>query len=424
MRDATQALTVIAELVDDGDRMNELRRRLGVIDAKPEANDEFLPGSVPHTHFMRFVIIERDGDLPALLAWESNHDGDVTEYLAGAVQTPIDRIFEFCVGYPAGASDDTRIWWLREHSTSAAAFYTGYRGVPRKQVVNDRKVHQAIREAIDHNGGRASLAGLNNHQIQERLREHVRTTQPELDISVSDDQRWRWRLAKLGALVFLAPPVAVLAIVVGPFWLFALRRREKRDVPEPNFRPVHDDKDLSFTEDKVTQNQLTHIVEIKPGMFRYATLRFVLFAIDIIARAWEVHGDLGGITSIHFARWVIIPDTWTTNGPKRHRLLFFSNYDGSWESYLGEFVDRAAFGLSGVWSNTVGFPRTRNLIRQGAKDEEAFKQWTRRHQIETQAWWSGVPDSTVQNIRNDVWVRRHLGRKLSDDEVDEWLRRL
>jgi hypothetical protein len=64
------------------------------------------------------------------------------------------------------------------------------------------------------------------------------------------------------------------------------------------------------------------------------------------------------------------------------------------------------------------------LIGDGAEDEEAFKQWTRRHQIETQAWWSGVPDSTVQNIRNDIWVRRNLSRRLDDEELDEWLRRL
>ena len=87
---------------------------------------------------------------------------------------------------------------------------------------------------------------------------------------------------------------------------------------------------------------------------------------------------------------------------RRHRLLFFSNYDGSWESYLGEFIDRAACGLTAVWSNTVGFPRTCRLLGAGARDEEAFKQWTRRHQILTQVWWSGVPDSTVQNIRDDV----------------------
>ncbi|HEY5947109.1 MAG TPA: hypothetical protein VIV40_16515 [Kofleriaceae bacterium] len=424
MRDATKALTVIAELDADPDRLAILRSRLKIIGDHPENNPLFLPEQVPHTHFMRFVIIERDFDLPALLAWESNYDGDVTEYLVGAVRAPIDQIFEFCIGYPAGGSDEARVWWLLEHTRRSAAFYTGYRGVPRTQVVNDRKVHDAIRDAIDRQGGHAAFDGLPAREIQRRLREHVQTTHPELDTSVSDDQRWRWRFAKLAAIVFLAPPVLVLAIVVGLPWWFTLRHKEKTDVAEPNDRPVHDDKDLSQFEDKVTQNQLTHLVEIKPGWFRYATLSFVLFAIDIIARAWEVEGDLGGITSIHFARWVIIPDTWTTRGRKRHRLLFFSNYDGSWESYLGEFVDRAAFGLSGVWSNTVGFPTTRYLIRAGAKDEEAFKQWTRRHQIPTQAWWSGVPDSTVQNIRNDLWLRRNLERRLDDNELDDWLKRL
>jgi hypothetical protein len=424
MRDATKALTVIAELEPDEARIRELHELLRVIGDEPEKNSRFKPADVPNTHFMRFVIIERDRDLPALLAWESNYDGEVTEYLAGAVRAPIDQIFAYCTGYPAGRADDTRIWWLLERAIPAAAFYVAYRGVPRTQVINDRKVHDAIRAAIDRTGGRAAFKGKAPHDIQAALRASVVEQDPTLDVSVSDDQRWRWRLAKAGVLLFLVPPFIVVALLVGLPWYFTLRRKEKRDVPEPNDRPVHDDKDLSRFEDKVTQNQLTHLVEIKPGWFRYATLRVVLFAIDMIARAWEVHGDLGGIISIHFARWVIIADRWTLNGPKRHRVLFFSNYDGSWESYLGEFVDRAAFGLSGIWSNTLEFPQTRNLIGDGAEDEEAFKQWTRRHQIETQAWWSGVPDSTVQNIRNDIWVRRNLSRRLDDEELDEWLRRL
>lgn len=423
MRTATQALTVIAELDEDPERLAQLYQRLAVIDAHPEDNPLFMPGTVPNTHFMRFVVIKRDGDLPALLAWESNYDGDVTEYLSGAVQAPIDLIFEHCVGYPAGASAEERLWWLQARTMRANAFYTAYRGVPRVQVINDRKVHDAIRDAIDGKGGQAAFAGLSPRAIQRKLLDHVHTKHPELDTSVTDDQRWRWRLAKAG-VVFLGLLLLLPLLLIALPWYAMLRFKEKRDRPEPNDRPVHDDKDLSQFEDKVTQNQLTHLVEIKPGSFRYATLCFVLFVIDLIARAWEVHGDLGGITSIHFARWVIVPDRWTKRGPKRHRLLFFSNYDGSWESYLGEFVDRAAFGLSGVWSNTNGFPRTRKLIREGAEDEEAFKQWTRRHQIATQAWWSGVPDSTVQNIRNDLWIRRNFERALCDEELDEWLRRL
>jgi len=113
-----------------------------------------------------------------------------------------------------------------------------------------------------------------------------------------------------------------------------------------------------------------------------------------------------------------------TGGRKRHRLLFFSNYDGSWESYLGEFIDRAAYGLTAVWSNTMGFPPTEHLVCGGARNEEAFKQWTREHQIATQVWWTGVTHSTVQNIRDDIWIRRRLDRSMSDAELLTWMRKL
>lgn len=423
MLDATQALTVLAEI--DPVHRETLDARLATIAGALDTNPVFRPQDLPHTHFMRFVVIEQDGELPALLAWECNHDRKAREYLALALRAvSLDPVFECCLGYPPPSrrDDEARIEWLLGHSVPAAAFYTAYRGVPREQVVNDRRVHDAIRDKLDRDGGRAELCNLPNHEIQRQLRDHVRENHPDLATTPTDSQEWRWALAK--ALVILLGLVLLLPLlVVAPFWYIALRKKERTDIPDENTRPVHDDKDLAALEDKVTQNQLTHIVEIKPGWFRYATLRFVLFAIDLIARAWEVRGDLGGITSIHFARWVIVKDRWS-KGRKRHRLLFFSNYDGSWESYLGEFVDRAAFGLTGVWSNTVGFPRTDRLLGAGARDEEAFKQWTRRHQIVTQVWWSGVPDSTVQNILDDLWIRRHLDRTLTADEMQRWLRKL
>jgi hypothetical protein len=419
-RDATQALTVIAPI--DPDRRAVLDERLKQISDDLDGNTLFRPADLPHTHFMRFVVIEGGGEVPALLAWESNHDTQRDEYLEAVVHaSSIERLFECCTGFPRGV--DGQVSWLVEHSYRAAAFYTAYRGVPREQVQNDRKVHDAIREALDANGGRAAFDGLSPREIQHMLCEHVRDRYPSLDTTPSDDQELRWLIGKVLAVI-AALVLLPFLVVIAPFWYVVLRGKEKTDLPEPTNRPVHDDKHLAELEDRVTQNQLTHIVDIKPGRFRYATLLFVLTAIDVIARVYSVRGDLGGITSIHFARWVILRDRWTTRGPKRHRLLFFSNYDGSWESYLGEFIDRASYGLTGVWSNTVGFPRTQNLLGAGARDEEAFKQWTRNHQIATQVWWSGVPDSTVQNVLDDLWIRRYLDGGLADDEVGAWVRKL
>ena len=148
-------------------------------------------------------------------------------------------------------------------------------------------------------------------------------------------------------------------------------------------------RELRVWEDHKVQNQMTHVVPVKPGRFRRATLNFVLAAIDFLARFKWNQGDLGGIPTIHFARWMLIDGG--------ERLLFFSNFDGSWENYLGDFIDRASAGLTGVWSNTVEFPPAHNLIYEGARQAEAFKNWTRKYQIETQVWYSAYPNVTVAN---------------------------
>ncbi|MBV8455159.1 MAG: hypothetical protein JO122_00915, partial [Acetobacteraceae bacterium] len=70
-------------------------------------------------------------------------------------------------------------------------------------------------------------------------------------------------------------------------------------------------------------------------------------------------GFLSDIGTIHFARWVTPPGT--------RDLLFFSNFDSSWESYLEDFITLAHAGLTGVWSNSIGFPRSENLFQKARR---------------------------------------------------------
>jgi hypothetical protein len=429
MLDATQALTVLAELAPGPTPRAELDHRLAQIAADLEHNAMFRPGELPDTHFTRFVIIDDPrGELPSLLAWETNHDGRSASYLAAVARAApsIEAVFECCVDYPASGVADVEGWvaWMMARSYPAGAFYTAYRGVPRRTVVNDRRVHDAIREVIDCEG-RAALCSLPRSELQRRICAQVAERWPDLDLSAGGDEEARWLFGKLIAMLVvlaLSPIILVLALP----WYLMLRHKETTDLASAYARPVDVDPAVRAAEDQITQNQLTHVVDIKPGAFRLATLWIVLKAINAVAQVYSVRGDLGGITAIHFARWVILRDRRDPppDGPRRHRLLFFSNYDGSWESYLGEFIDRAAYGLTAVWSNTRGFPATEHLVFAGARDEEAFKQWTREHQIATQVWWTGAADSTVQNIRDDIWIRRRLDCGLSDAELTTWLRKL
>ena len=129
----------------------------------------------------------------------------------------------------------------------------------------------------------------------------------------------------------------------------------------------------------------------------------------LLNRVRRIQGQLGGIPTIHFARWVILDD---------RNVVFLSNYDGSWSSYLGDFVDRASLGLTAIWGNTKGFPRPRLLMFGGARDEQRFKSFARRAQVPSLAWYRAYPELSIPNIANNEVLRRGIGRIFADSPPD------
>jgi hypothetical protein len=160
---------------------------------------------------------------------------------------------------------------------------------------------------------------------------------------------------------------------------------------------------IGLEEDRVDQNGLTHLVPLKPGWYRRFALGVMVHLVTALSDSGALTGRLGGIQTIHFARWVALPDG---------RLLFFSNYDGSWEAYLGDFIDKASLGLTMIWTNTLWYPKTCLLLLKGAKDEEAFKAWTRAHQVPTQVWYSAYPTLSVGDVLKNAKLRELLGSEL------------
>ena len=208
--------------------------------------------------------------------------------------------------------------------------------------------------------------------------------------------------SRVKTLLSVLPSAAWFATLL-PVLLPILLYKERTDLPWQPGTPVPGREpvpELKSQEDRVVQNQLTHVVAVKPGIVRRYLLRFVLGSIDKLARNYFNQGDSGGIPTIHFARWVLLEE--------ENLLVFFSNYDGSWENYLGDFIDLAARGLTSVWTNTEGFPRTRLLVGLGARDEERFKNWTRAHQVYTEVWYSAHRDLTVKNVLQNAAIARGL----------------
>jgi len=171
---------------------------------------------------------------------------------------------------------------------------------------------------------------------------------------------------------------------------------------------------LSSFQNHIVQNQMTHVVPIKPGAFRQATLRVVLWGINLAAAAIYDKGELGGIPTIHFARWVFLDN--------KQRMIFASNYDGSHEAYMDDFINKAGWGLNLAFNCGLGYPRTRWIIKDGIDDELKFKYTQRRHQAPTETWYRAHPGLTVFDIERNARVRAGFERRtMTDEEVRAWL---
>ena len=149
---------------------------------------------------------------------------------------------------------------------------------------------------------------------------------------------------------------------------------------------------ISKTVGQVTE--LTVIAPLNPGAA--PQLRQVLNALQISADS-----PIKQISTIHFARWVIFDDD--------QRLLFTSNFDGSWESYLRDFSQKTPEGMDHIFGHCKGYPAG------GCRDFEAFQAYVRKYQVPTDLFYAAYPDASVKAVLEALRVK---------GLTDEFLRQL
>lgn len=386
------------------------------------------------THFARWVLLPPSLDEQGRavgdrhqLAFESNFDGALDQHIADlrtALGPLLDGAFAGVEGYP-GVQDPSR---LLEFFRSAAArrsavFYAAHAGLAVPVVQSDARLKRVLEARLKERSLGAVCQAESALELAVDLQEHARRAALAEGLSWGPVERglppaptgWlgSWPSWLLAAIT---RPLAVLgALLVAPFF----ERRDERlrpKLPPLDAVELRRKRDLIGTEeDRVEQNGLTHLVPIKPGRYRAFALETMVFLVSAMAASGARVGSLGGITSIHFARWVVLRESTGS------RLLFFSNYDGSWESYLGDFIDKAARGLTMIWSNTIRYPKTRWLVFAGARDEHAFKSWTRDYQLPTQVWYSAYPTLSVQDVLRNAEIRELLATTLTARSAERLL---
>jgi len=374
------------------------------------------------THFARWVILpptpDESGKLLSerhLLAFETNFDGTLAEHvvdLRAALGSLLDGAFSGVEGYPGAESLPALSDFFRRKALRAAAFFVAHGGLSVPVVHGDAALKTAAEERLGELSRGARVEGAEPLALARDLQRVARRLADRDRLVLGPMDRGLRTAPSVFVRAFLRPFSVLLAFLLAPFFEFRDERRREiaPDFHTPELRAKRDS--IGLEEDRVDQNGLTHLVAIKPGRYRAFALRVMVYLVTGLADEGALVGRLGGIQTIHFARWVALPDG---------RLLFFSNYDGSWEAYLGDFIDKASIGLTMIWTNTVWFPKTRLLLFQGAKDEEAFKTWTRANQLPTQVWYSAYPTLSVGDVLKNARVRELLGQQLSPSGAQELL---
>jgi hypothetical protein len=428
------SFTVVAPL--QAGRVESLRTLLASMNRRPGVVDPENPvvpfGRFERLHFARFVILEDPtiGDiavhgqtppvLPASLAFMVDCDGPADNFLADLVARAgpgLKRVFAHCQGFAAGAD---LLPWMKAHERPAATSYVNWVGRTVRQIREEHALRTSLEAHLDSQAG--DLAGQGPRQVGAALRAFVAAERRAGRLTLTDPASTPlgWTVRKWGHL--LGVPLALLLglpflLLYLPIFAVQLRRRERSDpevAPRPD--PVHVQR-LADLEDHEVTNQFSAMGSLKPGRFRRWTLIFILWVVNYTTRHIYTRGYLARVNTIHFAHWIFIDD--------KQRLLFASNYDGSLDSYMDDFINKVAFGLNVVFSNGVGYPRTRWLIGGGAKDEQKFKYFIRRHQLPTEVWYNACPGLTALDRDRNTRIREGLGRSsMTDAEARDWLRLL
>ncbi len=412
--------TVVAPIPHSG--LAALREAVATIRHDPAGN-ELLPfGRFDIVHFASLILAE-DLEPSPLLILELNADGTAPSCLAALLAGAgpgLDALFASSEGYPGHADLPAAKAWLEQHIVRPGAYHIGATGRTHDRIRDETRLHEAIQAFLDAEEKAGRLVGVTPATLRAGVQDFVRgdpslawaRTSPPRQTSVARAMHWARFVGAIVAVLVLLPillPVLFVAVVL----LRLKERTDKVQVGQPDDAHV---RRLQDEEDFAAQNHLSSVIPIKPGVLRMVVLRGVLLAINLVARVLAVNGRLGDIPSIHFAHWSMINDN-------RH-LLFVSNFDGSWESYLGDFIDKASYGLTAVWSNTVDFPRTRFLAFDGAADGPRFRAWARAKQCSTNAWYTAYPAATMATIDNNTSIREGLFATLDGEGTAAWLARL
>ncbi len=453
--------TIIAPV--SRERIGELRSFLRTMNRKnmpgiADPANELVPfGKFATLHFARFVILEDKtlGDLkpfgadfpdaPVYLAFFGDCDGSAGNLLADFAAfagAGLCRIFAYCEGFDPGCD---LLQWMRAHSVKPSITYFNCLGRTVRQIREEAALATALRghlaQHLSEETGYPSNAPkrrrLENdpQKLRALLICDVKENGPALTPPAPTPPLWYlchrlpYQLAAVVIVIILLLPLVALPLacalkvyasgllIIAAALVFFLVRLRRQEIEDPEIlTPITNAhlQAIGAIDDYDVTNQYTVVGSIVPGLFARWTMTAAWWLINVASPVLYPCGNLARIKTIHSARWVFLDG--------KRRALFASNYDGSDEAYMDDFVNKVPFGLNLAFALGVSFPKTYFLLWEGAYREQEFKNTQNRHELPTEVWYKAYPGLTLIDIARNTRIRYGLERKqMTDAEIRRWL---
>ena len=153
---------------------------------------------------------------------------------------------------------------------------------------------------------------------------------------------------------------------------------------------------------------------LKPGLARRWVLSYILWVIEWTRATLYTKGRLARVRTIHFARWVFL------DGKKR--ILFASNYDGSLDSYMDDFINKVGFGLNVVFCNGIGYPHDALAACRRGLGRAEVQIFSAPPSTADRGLVQRAPGMTAIELERNSRIRQGLeAAALSEEAAREWV---
>jgi hypothetical protein len=114
------------------------------------------------------------------------------------------------------------------------------------------------------------------------------------------------------------------------------------------------------------------------------------------------------LSLIHYARWVILkPGDFPRLSPdqpeedlKYSYMMFFSNFNGSWDQYVDSFSAAIPGGLNKFWTLNIKYPKSVPML--------PFHKYITSNQIWTDHYYNAYPMASTNDVKSGQRVKDNL----------------